>query len=187
MLKIYKIVNDINDDIYIGSTKQPLYKRFHDHKQNAKKYPERNLYKFINEIGDNHFRIILIEECEFINREYQNKKEQEFIELLKPVLNKKNVISKKCEHNRLEYTCKECCGNGICDHNRDKRLCKECRGSGICIHDKIKYNCKECFGNGICEHNKNKSYCKICYSVICEFCGKTYSKGTIKRHIKTQH
>ena len=34
--KIYKIVNDVDDDIYIGSTTQPLCKRFGDHKAMSK-------------------------------------------------------------------------------------------------------------------------------------------------------
>ena len=31
--KVYKLVNSIDDEIYIGSTTQPLSKRFADHKK----------------------------------------------------------------------------------------------------------------------------------------------------------
>jgi len=36
--KIYKIVNDENDDVYYGSTTQPLSKRLGDHKGDYKRY-----------------------------------------------------------------------------------------------------------------------------------------------------
>ena len=36
--KIYKIVSDLTDKIYIGSTTQPLYKRHSKHKGNYKQY-----------------------------------------------------------------------------------------------------------------------------------------------------
>jgi len=36
--KIYKLVNDENDDIYYGSTSQPLPKRIYDHKAYYKRY-----------------------------------------------------------------------------------------------------------------------------------------------------
>ena len=61
--KIYKITNDSNDDIYIGSTTNSLTKRFSVHHVVSKyeQYCNRPLYKLINEIGFNRFRIQLIE------------------------------------------------------------------------------------------------------------------------------
>ncbi len=259
MFKVYKIVNDINDDIYVGSTRNELRKRFFQHKSRSKKYPDmNNLYKFINEVGISHFRIIEIERFEFIDKEYQLKKEQEYIDLYKPLLNKidaysycphnkvKNYCvdcggSQICIHQKQKYRCVECSGKGICEHNKVKNYCVDCGGSQICIHQKQKAQCKickgnnicehnkrkdyckickgsgicehqkrkstckicggsqicehnknkrickDCKGNNICEHNKNKSCCKICNPVICGFCNKTYSKNTIKRHIKNLH
>jgi hypothetical protein len=35
--KIYKLVNDVDDKVYIGSTCQPLYKRLYEHKNDCKK------------------------------------------------------------------------------------------------------------------------------------------------------
>ena len=35
--KIYKIVNNVDDEIYVGSTVNRLSKRFSDHKAKAKK------------------------------------------------------------------------------------------------------------------------------------------------------
>ena len=61
--KIYKITNDYNDDIYVGSTCDTLVKRFSYHKLDAnhQKKLHKPLYKLINEIGFERFRIELIE------------------------------------------------------------------------------------------------------------------------------
>ena len=62
--KIYKITNDYNDDVYIGSTCNTLCKRYSQHKcrtksDDRKDYP---LYKLMNDIGCNRFRIDLLED-----------------------------------------------------------------------------------------------------------------------------
>ncbi len=61
--KIYKITNDYNDDVYIGSTCGELNKRFSQHKCVSKDPSKHNIkfYKLINEIGFERFRIELIE------------------------------------------------------------------------------------------------------------------------------
>lgn len=62
---IYKIVNDINNKIYVGKTYNDLQLRFQQHIQAAKKENIKNrpLYKAINKYGKEHFSIILIETC----------------------------------------------------------------------------------------------------------------------------
>jgi hypothetical protein len=82
--KIYKITNDYNDDVYVGSTCDTLGKRFSKHKSDAKneKYKHRKLFMLMNEIGFERFRIQLIIDypCEDI---YQlTQKEGEYIRLL---------------------------------------------------------------------------------------------------------
>ena len=63
--KIYKINNDYNDDIYIGSTCDSLVKRFSAHKSlsKSKNFP---VYNLMNEIGFERFAIKLVEDypCE---------------------------------------------------------------------------------------------------------------------------
>ena len=51
--KIYKITNDYNDDIYIGSTCDSLVKRLSKHKRSSKEEEKKNslFYKLLNEIG----------------------------------------------------------------------------------------------------------------------------------------
>jgi hypothetical protein len=61
--KIYKIVNDVNDMTYVGSTTSALSRRFSGHKADAKRTKSQNcrFYTAVNLIGIDHFRIILIE------------------------------------------------------------------------------------------------------------------------------
>ena len=62
--KIYKITNNINSEVYVGSTCDILRKRFNTHKKDRNKECKKNqlLYKLMNELGHDVFRIDLIEE-----------------------------------------------------------------------------------------------------------------------------
>ena len=62
--KIYKISNDYNEDVYVGSTCDTLIKRFSSHKsnRNCKTKINRPLNVLMNEIGTERFRIDLIED-----------------------------------------------------------------------------------------------------------------------------
>ena len=62
--KIYKITNDYNDDVYVGSTCDTLVKRFSKHKCDMNNSVKMNspLYKLMREIGIDRFAIYLIEE-----------------------------------------------------------------------------------------------------------------------------
>ena len=61
--KIYQILNNVNDDVYVGSTTQPLCKRLYKHKSNSKVLVECKapLYELMREIGKYIFYIELIE------------------------------------------------------------------------------------------------------------------------------
>lgn len=61
---IYKIINDINNKIYIGKTEFNIEKRFQEHIYDSqKKYQHRPLYDAINKYGIEHFKIEQVEEC----------------------------------------------------------------------------------------------------------------------------
>jgi len=66
--KIYKIINNIDNDIYIGSTTNSLHLRFAVHILTATytKSKHRLLYKKMNLLGIEHFKIELLDEitCE---------------------------------------------------------------------------------------------------------------------------
>ena len=62
---IYKIINDINDKVYIGKTEFSIEKRFKEHcRDSLKGYENRPLYKAMNKYGIEHFSIEKIEECD---------------------------------------------------------------------------------------------------------------------------
>ena len=58
--KIYQILNNINDEVYVGSTVQPLSKRFYCHK-NRSDYSTNKLSELMRTIGKNNCYIELIE------------------------------------------------------------------------------------------------------------------------------
>ena len=63
MAYIYKIINDVNDKIYIGKTECSIEKRFKEHCKDA--FKERNekrpLYAAMKKYGIDHFHIEEIE------------------------------------------------------------------------------------------------------------------------------
>ena len=65
MSKIYKIVNDVNNKIYIGKTRATLERRFKEHCSDRTRRDTENrpLYRAMNKYGIEHFSIHLIEEC----------------------------------------------------------------------------------------------------------------------------
>ena len=76
--KIYTIrsKNDVSL-IYVGSTTQPLYKRFAQHKSKSKNliYENRQLYIKMNETDINDWYIELYEDCPCDRKEELNKRE----------------------------------------------------------------------------------------------------------------
>ncbi len=90
--RIYKIVNSITDDIYIGSTTQPLSRRMVAHRTSATaNYPSR-FYTFMRLHGIPNFSIILIEAFSCNSREEILAKEDHYIRTLKPTLNTKIAV-----------------------------------------------------------------------------------------------
>ena len=61
---IYKIVNNVNNKLYVGKTTQTIEKRFKDHIKNAKNKVNRYLYDAMNKYGYENFHTELIEECD---------------------------------------------------------------------------------------------------------------------------
>ena len=124
---IYKITNDYNDDIYIGSTCDTLVKRYSSHKYDAKKNEKQFLlYKLMNEIGFERFRIELIENypCEDIyqlrqregyfireigtlNEKVAGREHKEYRESNKDKIKEKNQEYKEKHKERLSEHKKE--------------------------------------------------------------------------------
>ena len=59
--KIYKILNSIDDEIYVGSTIKTLSQRMASHRSLANFNPYNKLYKHMIDIGIDKFYIELVE------------------------------------------------------------------------------------------------------------------------------
>ena len=88
--KIYKLVNNVDDKIYVGSTCGTLRLRKSTHKSHAQrqKIKDRTVYKHLNQVGWGNVEIILIENCECKSRDELHRRERYWIDELKPELNK---------------------------------------------------------------------------------------------------
>ena len=122
--KVYKLVNTVDDKFYIGSTSQPLCKRLMDHKCDAKNRP-KHVHRYLNTIGWDKVRIVLIENVECLDKEQLIQREQHWIDSLKPELNRWSAYI-HCPHGRRHNRCKNCHGSQICIHNKHKPACKDC-------------------------------------------------------------
>jgi len=80
-------VNNVDDEIYIGSTCLPFPKRLYWHKLHAKRNIERKVYKHLNAIGWENVKIILIETFPCESKAELEKRERFWFDELKPTLN----------------------------------------------------------------------------------------------------
>jgi hypothetical protein len=85
MFKIYKLVSEEDELLYIGATKLNLRQRIACHKSQAKVSPHIPVCEYIN---NNFIEIKLIEELD--NKEAALKREKELTRELQPKLNIKN-------------------------------------------------------------------------------------------------
>eukprot|EP01043_Picozoa_sp_COSAG02_P066139 COSAG02_NODE_10200_length_1996_cov_3.594623_1_plen_169_part_10 len=84
--KIYKIVNNVDDMIYIGSTCSRLSKRLHGHKiDKSGKGWKRRLYQHVDALGGwDHFRIILVQHHPCLGKDDLRMAEQRHIDATPP-------------------------------------------------------------------------------------------------------
>jgi len=85
--KIYRLVNSVDSEEYVGSTCGKLSKRKSDHKTDAKRKPSRRVYQHLNEVGWDNVDIVLVEEYPCENKNQLERRERHWIETLKPSLN----------------------------------------------------------------------------------------------------
>lgn len=95
--KIYKLVNDLNDKIYIGCSNYAyLSTRMNSHRQSCKDTSGRRnskLYNYMREVGVDHFKIEVIETYRCETKKELCEREQYWIEKLKPELNMFRAIA----------------------------------------------------------------------------------------------
>lgn len=167
--KIYKLISNNTEKIYIGATTQLLCKTLSKHKSDYNKWCDNQLNYItsydIFEHGD--VEIVLLKEYPCENKEQLDKKKRKYIDKYECV--NKRIPGSICKHNNQRNTCKDCTGKSKCDHNRIKSICKDCKGGSICQHNKIKNVCVDCNGDSSCKHKKVKYICIECKgSQICD-------------------
>ena len=105
--KIYKIVNDVNDKIYIGSSTTLLSKRLSDHKRNHT-YLHKLFYQdLLENIGKDHFSIILIEEHPCNSKLELERREYEIIQQHVRELGRDKIYNLRCAHNDYSEECRK--------------------------------------------------------------------------------
>jgi len=193
--KIYKIVNDVNDMIYIGSTTQSLAKRWHCHKCDAKTRNQKSkIYVAMREIGVEAFRIILIENYACSSKEELLAREQHHIDLNKN--NTYNCFRAYVGLSKEEYAKllrKECLERNP-EHynennakwsktaylkNREKRLQEAKEYVSTHREHVLEYQKQYKIKNHIVLNEKKKA------KIACE-CGATSCTSSFARHIKTK-
>ena len=105
--KIYKLVNNVDDEIYIGSTVNPLFKRKYEHKREIKMHPQLLKSQHFLKVGWENVQIILIEEFPCDNREQLLKRERFWIDELRPSLNRNKPYISTEEKNEREKNYKK--------------------------------------------------------------------------------
>ena len=163
--KIYKITNDFNDEIYVGSTCDTLVKRFSNHKKDSKKERTKDItfYKLMNEIGHTRFRIQLIEDYPCEDTYQLRQREGHFIREM-GTLNLVVAGRTRTEYNQENKEKISAKGKEYREKNRE------------IINEKKKEFRKE-------HKEEIKEYKKT--QITCE-CGACIQKGELWRHKKTQ-
>ena len=77
--KIYQILNNVNDDIYVGSTCQALSNILYEHRSRCKTSHNGKLYPVMREIGRDNFYIELIETYTCNNKDELKAREGYYI------------------------------------------------------------------------------------------------------------
>lgn len=111
IIGVYKIVNTVTNDFYIGSSKD-VKKRWANHKcpSTWENYPNSQLYKDMQKYGVDKFdfQVLLTTESENLK-----KAEQQFIEKLKPTYN--NIRAKDYDIKKAQ----EKYHNQLCSYNSE--------------------------------------------------------------------
>ena len=67
--RIYRIINDVDNEAYIGSTTQRLSVRMGAHRRNARNGSKRPMYVHMRKVGIEHFKIFLLQHIDNCTKE----------------------------------------------------------------------------------------------------------------------
>lgn len=99
--KIYRLVNNVDNEFYVGSTCTSLAKRLYQHKQMATKKASRRVYAHLNSIGWSNVSIVLVEAYPCDSKMELERRERYFIDEMKASLNKMHPTRTRTEY-RME-------------------------------------------------------------------------------------
>ena len=165
--KIYKITNDVNDECYIGSTCNTLTYRWSMHKVHyqSPKYQEIKVYKFMSDIGIEHFKIELVEEYPCETKEQILQREGYFINLF-GTLNKNSA--------------------GTCFNPKEwSKKYRDTHKQEIIEYREANKEAQKNKNKEYYERNREKHLLKMCQKVMCE-CGKSVQRNKLKGHQQTK-
>ena len=174
--KIYKIINTITDDVYVGSTCNSLEKRLIKHKSemNCNTYSKKKLHQKMRELGVDVFYIKLIQDapCESKAelRAIEGKYIREIGTLNKHIAGRTQPIYiQETKDQKREY---------------DKNY-REARQEQI--SERRKKHCED--NKELYKERWQQTYLKrrdkLSEKVVCE-CGKEVSRGWLSNHNKSQ-
>ncbi len=102
--KIYKLVSDKTHLIYIGSTAQPLSKRFYQHKSKKNNCSSQHLFN----ISESNVEIVLIESFPCKNKEELTAREYHYIR----------------KNKKIAVNCAKCINNPVSDFDEEYKIRK---------------------------------------------------------------
>ena len=185
--KIYKLVNDINDNFYVGSTVNSLAKRKYWHKSKGTMVPR--VKAIYDAIGWNQLKIVLVESYPCDSNDELRQRERFWYDELKPDLNRQRPWV-GLEERKLE---KKQRNEQYCEANKDKiqQYKKGYRDNNI---DKIKQVKKQYYvNNKDAINDKVKQYRKDNVDKIKQRqkqptecpCGSTLQKNGLSKHLQS--
>ena len=199
----YQVVNDVDDEIYVGSSCRAETKRMSDHRSASKKPPERTgvkLYAKMVELGVEYFRLVVLERRACKNKAELRQLEEKWRLKLKPILNtrrcyidpevrrmERNAARKKYseEHSEQEAARKlayrtNAVAEALANKTYHCELCNASFGSSTCLkRHQGGLAHRQAMATGIAPPPKLSA-------VTCEVCNSGYSSASaLKRHYKS--
>ncbi len=187
--KVYKIVDNTNGNIYIGSTCKSLCKRLAQHRYDYKKYlsGESHYMSSFEVLKNENYNIVLIENVEnCISKEELLKRERFYIDSLDCVnkvipgrthkeyyvVNKEGILQKQKE--KIDCICGSIVSRSYkLEHEKSKNHIEYCISNNI--------ECNE-YKDYIPKHIKNKE--KRHTKIICDICNGSYCISNKSSHMK---
>lgn len=118
--RIYMVVNDIDNNAFIGSTTQKLCVRMGQHRRFARAGSDNPLYHHMRKLGVKRFKIYLINHFDNCTKEELKAYEHHYITQL--TAEQKNEIVAALDKSSRKKTPH----SSICEHRKNRHKCKVC-------------------------------------------------------------